>query len=61
MNRNSPWILVVLPEKISGITLFKQTRYWILKPQTHTHTTHEYSRARWGHPQDCVRPIHTPG
>src|SRR5699024_10505196 len=32
--------IVVSPEKqnISGITnLFKQTRYWILKPQTHTH------------------------
>src|SRR5699024_9622331 len=25
-------------QNISGITnLFKQTRYWILKPQTHTH------------------------
>ena len=28
-------------KKFSGITLFKQTRYWILKPQTHTQPSHE--------------------
>src|SRR5699024_10388539 len=48
----------VSPEKqnISGITnLFKQTRYWILKPQTHTHHHNpKKSHVHWGHPFQCA-------
>src|SRR5699024_12805260 len=33
-------------KNVSGIThLFKQTRYWILKPQTHTHHHNPKKRA----------------
>src|SRR5699024_9769032 len=35
--------------------LFKQTRYWILKPQTHTHHHHpKNERVHWGYQFHCV-------
>ena len=35
--------------------LFKQTRYWILKPQTHTHHHHpKNEHVHWGYQFHCV-------
>src|SRR5699024_7752261 len=49
-------------QNISGITnLFKQTRYWILKPQTHTHHHNpKKSHVHWGHPFHYRHPTPEP-